>query len=69
MNAASDIALLSSVGAQIEELAARITAMAERYGGTPDSAVASELFAAERSLIGARRSLERVRTLLDESGT
>ena len=33
--------------------------MAERYGETPDSAVATELFGAERALLGARRSLDR----------
>ena len=33
--------------------------MAERYGATPDSALASELFGAERALIGARRARSR----------
>ena len=66
MTHASDIALLSSIGAQIEDLAARITAMAERYGETPDSALATELFGAERGLLGARRSLERARGFLDQ---
>jgi hypothetical protein len=50
VNAPSDLASLSSVGAQIDELAARVTEMAERYGETPDSLVAAELFAAERGL-------------------
>lgn len=36
-----------------------MTALAEEYGGTPDSQVASDLFAAERALGGALRSLDR----------
>jgi hypothetical protein len=64
VNAASDLALLSSLGTQIEELAGRVTGLAERYGETPDSAIATELFAAERALNSARRSLERASSLL-----
>ncbi len=66
MNAPSDLASLSSVGAQLDELATRITEMAERYGETPDSLVAAELFAAERGLMGARRSVERAATALGD---
>ena len=66
MNAPSDLASLSSVGAQLDELAARITEMAERYGETPDSLVAAELFAAERGLNGARRSIERAASALGD---
>ena len=55
----SDTALLSSIVAQVEDLTKRVTVLAEAYGTTPDSAIASELFAAERALITARRSLER----------
>jgi hypothetical protein len=66
VNAASDLALLSSLGTQIDELVTRVTALAERYGETPDSAVATELFAAERALTTARRSLERASNLLDQ---
>jgi hypothetical protein len=62
----SDLALLSSIGAQIEEIGARITEMAERYGATPDSALASELFGAERGLFGARRFLDRARGYLED---
>jgi len=64
MSTSSDLALLSSVAAQVDELGRRITELAERYGRTPDSAVASELFATERALASARRSLDRVSTLL-----
>jgi hypothetical protein len=64
----SDMAMLSSITSQLEELGHRITEMAERYGATPDSALASELFGAERGLIGARRSLDRARKYLAQGG-
>jgi hypothetical protein len=64
----ADLASLSSIAAQVDDLAGRITEMAERYGHTPDSAVAAELFGAERSLHAARRSLARAAGLLEESG-
>jgi hypothetical protein len=57
--AGSDTALLSSIVSQIEDLTHRVTELAETYGSTPDSAIASEMFAAERSLVSARRALER----------
>ena len=66
MSASSDLAVLSSVVAQIQELARRVTEMAERYGETPDSAVASELFATERALATARRTLDRAVALLGQ---
>lgn len=59
MTTQSDLAELSSLRAQVDELARRVLAVAERYDETPDSAVASELFAAERGLVTARRSVER----------
>jgi len=66
VTASTDLALLSSIGAQIDDLANRVTELAERYGVTPDSAVASELFGAERSLLAARRALDRATSLLQE---
>jgi len=54
----SDVAELSSLRAQLEELTARVVAVAERYD-TPDSAVAADLFGIERALVGARRTLDR----------
>ena len=68
MSTESDMAMLSSITSQLEELGHRITEMAERYGATPDSALASELFGAERGLIGARRSLDRARKFLSQGG-
>jgi hypothetical protein len=55
----SDHAELSTLRSQLEELTGRVTRVAERYGTTPDSAVAADLFAAERSLTAARRSLDK----------
>ena len=50
----SDTALLSSIVSQVEDLTKRVTDLAETYGSTPDSAIASEMFAAERALVTAR---------------
>jgi len=54
----SDLAELSSLRAQLEELTTRVVAVAERYD-TPDSAIAADLFGVERSLVGARRTIDR----------
>jgi hypothetical protein len=62
----SDQALLSSLSTQLDEIGRRITEMAERYGETPDSALATELFGAERTLFATRRSLDRARSLLED---
>ena len=67
MSATSDLAVLSSVVTQVEELARRVTELAEQYGETPDSAVAAELFAGEGALANARRTLERAATLLQST--
>jgi hypothetical protein len=64
-SAGSDLAVISSIVAQIEDLGRRVTELAERYGETPDSAVSTELFATERALATARRSLDRATTLLE----
>jgi hypothetical protein len=64
VSSSSDLALLSSIGTQLDELGARITEMAERYGVTPDSSLSSELYAAERGLFSANRALERARGYL-----
>jgi hypothetical protein len=64
MSTSSDLAMLSSVTTQVDEWSRRVTDLAEEYGRTPDSAVASELFAVERAFATARRSLDRATTLL-----
>ena len=61
----SDSAVLSSIVAQIEDLTRRVTELAESYGSTPDSAIAAELYAAERALVGAHRALERAMRTMD----
>ena len=67
MARSSDRAELSTLRSQLEDVSARVTAMAERYGDTPDSAVAADLFAAERALLAARRALMQADTeLADE---
>lgn len=53
----SDVAELSTVATQIEELAERITSMAERHRGTDLDDVAVRLFEVERALHSARRNL------------
>jgi hypothetical protein len=55
----SDHAELSSLHSQLEELTARVVAVADRYRETPDSALTAELDAAERNLLTARRSIQR----------
>jgi hypothetical protein len=62
----SDLAELSSLRAQLNDLAARVVAVADRYRESPDSAVANDLDLAERSLLGARRALERASDTLTE---
>lgn len=54
----SDIAELSTVATQIDDLVARITEVAERYHGTDEDAVAIRLFEVERSLQMAGRNLQ-----------
>ena len=55
----SDLAELSTLRAQVDDLVVRVVAIAERFDGGEDSSIATDLFAAERALMTARRSLER----------
>jgi hypothetical protein len=55
----SDLAELSSLRAQLLDLTTRVVSVAERSDQTPDSAVAVDLFTAERALIGAGRAIDR----------
>ena len=59
VSAESDLAELSTLRAQVDELVRRVVAVAEHYDDSPDSAVSSDLFAAERSLVSARRQIDR----------
>jgi hypothetical protein len=63
---ASDRAELTTIRSQLEELTQRVVAVATRYGDSPDSAIAGDLYAAERSLFGARRALDRAIAALEE---
>jgi hypothetical protein len=63
---ASDRAELSTLRAQIDDLVERVVSVADRYDDTPDSAVASNLYAAERSLVTTRRSLDRAIAYLED---
>jgi hypothetical protein len=69
VTASSDRAEISSLRAQVAELSQRVTAVAERYDDTADSAIAADLFAAERALLAAVRTLERAEGLLADSGS
>ena len=64
MSAQSDVAELSSLHAQIEEVTRRVVQIADNYRDTDDSAVTGELDHAERSLTNARRALEHASTRL-----
>jgi len=64
--ASSDRAELSTLRSQLEELARRAMTVADRYDDTPDSQIASDLYAAERTLLNARRSLDRAIAALDD---
>ncbi|MGH9132173.1 MAG: hypothetical protein ACRDWV_11020 [Acidimicrobiales bacterium] len=51
---------LSSLASALDELTKRVAAIAESYGRAGRDDLAAELFAAERSLIAARRRLATV---------
>jgi len=67
MTSTSDRAELSTLRAQVQDLIERITPLAERYGESPDTAVASDLFAGERSLLSARRALDQAISHLEDA--
>jgi hypothetical protein len=66
MPPSSDLAELTTLRSQLEELARRVETVAERYDDTPDSQIASDLYAVERLLISARRSLDKATSALDD---
>ena len=55
-------AQLSSMATVLEELAERVTALADRYSGTERDDVAHDLYAVERALNEARRRLAKLST-------
>lgn len=66
MSISSDLAELSSLRSQIGEISRRITEIAEKYGISPDSAVASDLYSVERLVTNAGRALARAEKHLQE---
>jgi len=56
----TDLAELSSITASLEQITARIGAMAEQANDQQEETVSSELFSVERALQGATRRLGRV---------
>ena len=56
-----DDAELSSIHGSLEELAKRITAIADRRDADPDDLVSTGLYEVDRSLRNAVRQLDRVR--------
>jgi hypothetical protein len=64
--ASSDLAELSTVRSQLEDLARRVEAVADRYEDTPDSQIASDLYAAERTMVSARRAVDKAIAALDD---
>jgi hypothetical protein len=60
----TDGAELSSISSALEDLAERITAIAERRDDDPDDPVSAGLFEVDRSLRNAVRQLERARNRL-----
>jgi len=53
MDPSSDLAELSTVATQIDELLQRVVDVAEKYHGSDRADVATRLFEVERSLQGA----------------
>jgi hypothetical protein len=68
MNVPSDLAELSSLRAQVDEIIARVVQIADGYRDTDDSAVTGELDQAERSLTAAKRALDHAAATLKDLG-
>lgn len=56
----SPAAELSSLATALDDVAKRVTAIAEAYAGARRDDLATELYQVERALAGARRGLARV---------
>jgi ABC-type transporter Mla subunit MlaD len=55
-----DRAELAALATSLDDLAARVTAAADRFRGTTRADLADGLYDVERSLLGASRKLEQV---------
>lgn len=56
----SDRSELSALASSLDDLAVRVTAVADRYRGAPRTDIAEGLYEVERSLSTASRQLARV---------
>jgi hypothetical protein len=54
----NDLAELSTVRSQLDELTERVVAVADKYRDTADSVIAADLDHAERSMIAASRAIQ-----------
>jgi hypothetical protein len=61
MSTESDLAELSSLASQLEDLVQRLVAVADRYRSGDRSAAVVDLDTAERHLVAARRAVTRAR--------
>jgi hypothetical protein len=68
MSVPSDLAELSSLRAQVDDIVVRVVQIADGYRDTDDSAVTGELDQAERALTSARRALDHAAATLSELG-
>ncbi len=59
MSATSDHAELTMLRSVLDDLVTRIVAISDRYRESEDSAVAADLDGAERTLLTARRAVDR----------
>ena len=59
MSATSDHAELTMLRSVLDDLVTRIVAISDRYRDSEDSAVAADLDGAERTLLTARRAVDR----------
>ena len=59
MTSTSDHAELTMLRSVLDDLVTRIVQISDRYRESEDSAVAADLDAAERTLLTARRALDR----------
>jgi hypothetical protein len=67
MTTSSDLAEVATLTTVLEDLSLRVTAIAEQYSASPDSAVSVELFNTERSLAQATRTLRRAKEALERA--
>ena len=59
MSATSDHAELTMLRSVLDDLVTRIVAISDRYRESEDSAVAADLDGAERTMLTARRAVDR----------